>query len=106
MPVAQDATLHIKLDRDTDARLKQLAQTRGTSKGQLVRDAISACYQVALDDLPVTQRQAVAAYQGGYISLSRLAKAMGLHVLELRPWLQERGLEQRNMYGDTDADHA
>ena len=103
--MAQDATLHVKLDRDTDARLKQLAHARGTSKGQLVRDAISACYQATMDGLPVQQSHALAAYQGGFISLSRLAKAMGMHVLEVRPWLQERGFEQRNAYGATDATH-
>ena len=104
--MAQDATLHVKLDRDTDARLKQLAQTRGTSKGQLVRDAVASCYQVGPEDLPVAQQQAIAAYRGGYISLARLAAAMGMHVLELRTWLRERGVEQRNAYGDADAEHA
>jgi len=104
--MAQDATLHVKLDRQTDAQLKQLAQTRGTSKGQLVRDAIATCYQVAMDDLPVEQSHAIAAYQGGFISLSRLAKAMGMHALELRPWLAERGLEQRSVYGADDVDCA
>ena len=104
--MAQDATLHVKLDRDTDARLKQLAQVRGTSKGQLVRDALSTCYQVGRDDLPIQQSQAISAYQGGYISLSRLARDMGMHVLTLRTWLQDRGIEQRNVYGDADAEHA
>ena len=77
--MAQDATIHIKLARDVDARLRDLARARGTSKGQLVREAISACYQVAPQDLPLAQRQALAAYQGGYISAGRLAKAMGMH---------------------------
>ena len=104
--MAQDATLHVKLDRETDSRLKRLAQARGTSKGQLVRDAIAACYQVSIDELPVQQSHAIAAYQGGYISLARLAKAMGMHVLELRPWLAERGIQQRNVYAGTDTEHA
>lgn len=104
--MAQDATLHVKLDRSTDIYLKQLAQARGTSKGQLVRDAIATCYQVDVSGLPVAQQQAVAAYQGGFISLSRLAKALGQHALELRGWLRERGIEQRNAYGDSDADNA
>ena len=104
--MAQEATLHIKLDRDTDARLRHLAQLRKTSKGQLVRDAISACYQTSLDALPVHQRQAIAAYQGGFISLSRLAASLGMHVLQARSWLEEHGLVQRNVYGDADADHA
>jgi predicted HTH domain antitoxin len=104
--MANDATLHLKLDRETDAQLKRLAAERGKSKGQLVRDAVTACYQVGLDDLPLSQRQAIAAYEGGYISLNRLARAMGQHVLDLRPWLRERGIEQRSAYGDVDATNA
>lgn len=102
----RDATLHVKLDRETDERLKRLAAARGKSKGQLVREAISTCYQTAFDDLPMNQRRAVAAYQGGYISLGRLAKEMGLHVLEVRTWLQEREIVQRVAYGGEDVDHA
>lgn len=102
----RDATLHVKLDRETDEKLKRLAAARGKSKGQLVREAISTCYQTSLDDLPVNQRRALAAYQGGYISLGRLARDMGLNVLEIRTWLQERGIVQNVAYGGEDAAHA
>jgi predicted HTH domain antitoxin len=102
----QDSTLHIKIDSDTDARLKRLAEARRKSKGQLVREAISACYQTSMSDLPLQQSQAVAAYQGGYISISKLAREMGLHVLQLRSWLADQGIAQRNAYGDEDAARA
>lgn len=102
----QDATLHVKLDSKTDQDLKKLAHERGKSKGQLVREAITACYQTALDDIPIRQRQAIFAYQGGYISLGKLAQEMGMHVLELRPWLQERGIAQSNAFGDEDVTNA
>lgn len=102
----RDATLHVKLDRETDERLKRLAAARGKSKGQLVREAISTCYQTSFDELPLHQRQALAAYQGGYISLGKLAKEMGVHVLQLRRWLNERGVVQQVAYGDEDADRA
>ena len=101
--MAQDATLHVQLDRETDARLKRLAEARGTSKGQLVREAISACYQASLSDLPLQQRQALEAYQGGYISIGKLAREMGIHVLQLRTWLADQGIVQRVAYGDEDA---
>ena len=104
--MVQDATLHVKLDREMDARLKRLAESRSKSKGQLVREAISACYQASLSDLPLQQRQALAAYQGGYISIGKLAKEMGIHVLQLRSWLAEQGVAQRNAYGDEDAARA
>ena len=80
----QEATLHIKLDRKTDEKLKKLVYAREKSKGQLVREAIAACYQMSLDELPLSQRQALSAFQGGYISIGKLAKVMGLHVLEMR----------------------
>ena len=104
--MAQDATLHVKLDSETDAHLKQLARSRRVSKGQLVREALSVCYPASFAELPIQQGQALAAYQGGYISLGKLAKVMGRHVLELRSWLQERGIAQHNAFGDEDASHA
>ncbi len=99
----QDSTLHVKLDSETDAKLKRLAASRRKSKGQLVREAISACYQTSFAELPLKQNQALTAYQGGYISLGKLAKDMGMHVLELREWLAEQGIEQRTAFGDEDA---
>ncbi|MEX2048497.1 MAG: CopG family transcriptional regulator [Gemmatimonadota bacterium] len=104
--MAREATLHVKLDRETDENLKRLAAAQGKSKGQLVREAIAACYQSSFDALPLAQRQALAAYQGGYISVGSLARAMGIHVLELRGWLADRGIAQRVAYGDHDADSA
>lgn len=104
--MSQDSTLHIKIDSETDGKLKQLAASRGLSKGQLVRDAISACYQVPMSDLPLQQSQALAAYQGGYISLGKLAREMGMHVLQLRSWLADQGIAQRTAYGDEDAARA
>ncbi len=104
--MTQDATLHIKLDRESNSRLKKLAYERGTSKGQLVREAISACYQTSLDELPLRQRHALSAYQGGYISLAKLGRAMGMHVLEARRWLEEHGIPQLNAFGDEDVANA
>lgn len=104
--MAQDATLHVKLDTETDKRLKTLAYSRGKSKGQLVREAISACYQTSFDELAIHQRRALAAYQGGFISIGKLARTMGMHVLEVRRWLEEHGIPQSNAYGDEDASHA
>jgi len=102
----QDATLHVKLDTETDGKLKKLAYDQGKSKGQLVREAIAACYQTSLDDLPLRQRQGISAYQGGYISLGKLARVMGMHVLEMRGWLREHRIAERSAFGETDAAHA
>ena len=102
----QDATLHIKLDSETDSKLKKLAYDRGKSKGQLVREALSACYQTSMDELPLRQRQALSAYQGGYISLGKLARIMGMHMLELRGWLKEHGIAGRGPFAETDVANA
>lgn len=102
----REATLHVKLDTETDEKLKRLAAARGRSKAQLVREAIAACFQTRFEDLPLRQRRAISAFQAGYISIGKLAREMGMHVLELREWLAERGLEQQTAYGDTDADQA
>lgn len=104
--MAQDVTLHVKLDRATDVQLKSLAYQRGKSKGQLVREALTACYQTVADDLSVTQRNALAAYHGGYISIGKLARDMGMNVLELRKWMKERGFQQVCAVEDSDVGNA
>ena len=50
---------------------------------------------MCVDDLSVTQRNALAAYHGGYISIGKLARDMGMNVLELRNWMKERGFKQQ-----------
>lgn len=92
--MAHDATLHVKIDPATNEQLARLAAARRTSKGQLVRDAIFACYQVPVNDLPILQRQALAAFAGGFISIGKLAESLGMHVLDLRRWLTEHGIDQ------------
>ena len=104
--MAQDTTLHIKIDSKTDKSLKKLAYEKGKSKGQLVREAITACYQASLEELPVRQAQALAAYQGGYISMGKLAEVMGMHVLDLRNWLNDHGIPQSTVFEPGDVDNA
>jgi hypothetical protein len=104
--MAHNATLHIKLEMDTDHRLRQLAHDRRTSMGQLVREAVATCYQTSVTGMPINQQHALHAYQGGYISMGKLAKAMGLSVLDMRTWLTEHGVNQNNAYSEEDAANA
>ena len=104
--MAHDATLHVKIDREMAEGLDYLAKTRNTSKGQLVREALSACYQTACLGLSKRQEQALAAYQGGYISIGKLAFVMGMHVLDLRIWLREHSIPQNTVYSESDAENA
>ena len=90
--MAQDATLHVKIDSATNEELSRLAAARNTSKGQLVRDAIFACYRVPLSELSVQQRRALAAYLGGSIS-HRQARGSARHA---RPRSQAVALRARH----------
>lgn len=102
----QTATLHVKLDPEVDSRLRQLAKQRNVSKGQLVRQAVASCYQLSIDDLPRHQQQALAAYEGGFISLGKLAEKMGMSLLETRHWMVEHDIPQNSAYSLEDADNA
>lgn len=104
--MANDATLHVKLDGVMNENLKQLAYNQKKSKGQLVREAIMACYQVDFSGFTLKQNQALSAYNGGFISTGKLATIMGMHVLELREWLNDHGIKQNNSFGDTDYKNA
>lgn len=104
--MAHDTTLHIKIDPETNEQLSRLAEARKTSKGLLVRQAISACYSLSTEELPAQQRRAVAAYEGGFISIGKLAEAFGIHVMEMRSWLSEHGIEQKTAMSADDHLHA
>ena len=104
--MANASTLHIKIDSRIAARLKEMAKIRKQSVGELVRQAINSCYQVELLGMPPAQRRAVEAYQGGYISLGKLAEKMGTHVIQMRLWLKEHGIPENSCFGDSDAQNA
>ena len=102
----QDVTLHVKLDASMAENLTRLAGQRKMSKGQIVRQALVACYQPGILGLTQKQEQALHAYRGGYISLGKLASVFGMHVLELRTWLCEHGIIQNNLHGSQDTSNA
>jgi hypothetical protein len=104
--MAQTATLHVKIEPRTARSLKDLARRRGRTVGELVRQAISACYQPEMDGLSAPHRQAVEAYRGGYISVGKLAEALGCTVLDARRWLIERSIPQTAAFDPSDAAHA
>ena len=62
--MARDATLHVKLEAELAARLKELAKRKGVTVASLVRRAIASSYQPEILDLTETQRQALEAYRG------------------------------------------
>lgn len=97
-----DSSLHIKIEKKTADYLKKLADSRNTSRGQLVREALSSFYQPDVAELPKKQAQALSAYQGGYISIGKLSEVMGLHVLEMRTWLNEHEISQNNSFMEAD----
>ncbi|MDZ7664413.1 MAG: ribbon-helix-helix protein, CopG family [Desulfotignum sp.] len=102
----QSATLHIKVKPEVAKGLKHLSRKRETSVGELVRRAVLSCYQLDLLDLNQSQKQAVAAFQGGYISMGKLAEEMGMNVLDIRAWLEEHDISQNSSFQESDMENA
>lgn len=100
------STLHIKVKPAFAQRLKNLAKKRSVPVGELVREAVSSLYQLDLADFSERQRMVVSAYQGGYVSLGKLAEEMGMTVLDARTWLSEHDIAQNNSFSDGDTANA
>jgi predicted HTH domain antitoxin len=104
--MAQESTLHVKVEPQVARGLKALAHKRHQTVGELVREAVMATFQSSLQGLTISERQAMEAYRGGYISLGKLAQAMGLSVLDMRRWLTEHDIPQNSSFGQEDAENA
>lgn len=102
----QNATLHIKVKPEIAKGLKELSKKRETSVGELVRQALFSCYQIDILALSEKQRRALEAFQGGYISLGKLAEEMGLNVWETRNWLYEHNITPNNSFLEEDVNNA
>ena len=102
----QNSTLHIKVRPEFAKGLIALAKKREISVGELVRKAVLSCYQIDLLDLNEKQRRAIEAFQGGYISLGKLAEEMGMNVWKTRRWLEEHSIPQNNSFVEDDIKNA
>ena len=102
----QSSTIHIKVKPELAKGLKALSRKRETSVGELVRQAVLSCYQLELLNLNEKQRRAVEAFQGGYISLGKLAEEMGMNVWSTRKWLIEHEIAQNNSFLEDDVNNA
>ena len=102
----QSSTIHIKVKPELAKGLKALSRKRETSVGELVRQAVLSCYQIELLNLNQKQRRAVEAFQGGYISLGKLAEEMGMKILNTRKWLAEHETAQNNSFLEDDVKNA
>ena len=102
----QKSTLHIKVKPELAEGLKALARKRETSVGELIRKAVLSCYQIDLLDLNEKQRRAIEAFQGGYISLGKLAEEMGMSAWNTRKWLEEHNIPQNNSFVEDDVKNA
>lgn len=102
----QNSTLHIKVKPEIAKGLKELSRKRETSVGELVRRALTSCYQLDLLDLNEKERRAVEAFRGGYISLGKLAEELGMNIWETRDWLAEHDIPQNNSFLESDVEHA
>jgi hypothetical protein len=102
----QSSTIHIKVKPELAKGLKALARKRETSVGELVRQAVISCYQIEMANLSDHQRRAVEAFQGGYISLGKLAEEMGKSIWNTRKWLIEHDIPQNNSFFEDDVKNA
>jgi predicted HTH domain antitoxin len=100
------STLHIKVRPAYAQKLKSFAKKRNVPVGELVREAVASSYQLELADLNESQRTVVAAYQGGYVSIGKLAEEMGMKVFDARKWLSEHDIAQNNSFSDDDTANA
>ena len=104
--IMQKSTLHIKVKPELAKGLKALARKRETSVGELIRQAVNSCYQIEIANLNEKQRRAVEAFQGGYISLGKLAEEMGMNIWITRKWLLEHDIPQNNSFFENDVKNA
>jgi predicted HTH domain antitoxin len=88
----QSSTIHIKVKPELAKGLKALSR--------------NSCYQLDLLNLNEKQRRAVEAFQGGYISLGKLAEEMGMNVWSTRKWLAEHDIAQNNSFLEDDVNNA
>lgn len=102
----QSSTLHIKIRPEIANGLKVLSKKRDVSVGELVRRAIISSYQLDLLDLGIKQKRAVEAFQGGYISIGKLAEEMGMTIWDIRTWLKDHEIRQNNAFSEDDVKNA
>ena len=102
----QNSTIHIKVTPELASALKSLSQKRETSVGELVRRAVLSCYQLDMLNLDEKQRRAVEAFQGGYISIGKLAEEMGMNIWNIQKWLEEHAIPQNNSFLEDDVKNA
>jgi len=76
---------------DQHKRLKSLARKGGRTLGELVRDAVDAAY-AKRDALEQRKAASIDSYREGFISLGKLADALGIDTVTARLYLRERGI--------------
>ncbi len=81
---------NIMLTEQQHALLKEKSRLMRRTLGDLVRDAVDTAF--LQDNVERRRRVAVAAYQEGFVSLGKLAEALGLDPVSARQYLQEHGV--------------
>jgi predicted HTH domain antitoxin len=85
---------NIMLDEKQLKKLKAVARAEGRTMGRLVREAVDHSYN-RTDPLEERRGVAIRAYQEGFISLGKLAEALGVDPISARAYLKERGIRLR-----------
>lgn len=82
---------NIMLTDNQHAMLKMIARKEGRTLGEKIRIAIDELYEVK-DPVYKKKDVALKAYEEGFISLGRLAEALGLDPVSTRVYLKEKGI--------------
>jgi len=82
---------NIMLTDEQHSRLKSYARKKGTTLGELVREALDNAYKKK--DL-IEQRKSIAfdAYKEGLISLGKLSEILGVDIITARSYLKEKNV--------------
>jgi hypothetical protein len=103
--MALNRGLHIKIEDELADALKRVSAERAQSIGELVRQAIRRTYLVGLQGISARQAEAMAAFEGGFISLGRLSEELGMDAVSLRRWLHENGRDSGEVFSRSDIEH-
>lgn len=86
---------NVMLTPQQHGALKEAASSRHCTLGELVRDAIDSAFP--RDGIERRRHVALAAYREGFISLGKLAEALGVDPHTARLYLQERHIPLMTM---------
>ncbi len=82
---------NIMLTDGQHSKLKAFAKKKGTTLGELVRNALDDTYK-AKDSLDRRKAIALKAYSEGFISIGKLSEVLGVDLVTARLYLKDKNI--------------